>query len=143
MPFVHGKNSTVKVDNAAGALTDISAVCNTIDLPRSLDTSDVTTFGKNAKEYIAGLNDGTVSLSGLYDPAVDATLSAAFDAVASGAQLSATVEYAPAGGPVGATKPIFRQEVIWTSYSTTGSVSDPTGFKMEGQRTGAVTRVTA
>lgn len=143
MPFVHGKNSSVKIDNAAGVLTDISSVCNTIDLPRSLDTSDVTTFGKNAKEYIAGLNDGTVSISGLYDPAIDATLSAAFDAVAAGTLPTASVEYAPAGLPASATKPVFKQEVIWTSYSTTGSVSDPTGFKLEGQRTGAVTRATA
>lgn len=143
MAFVHGKNSVIKVDNSAGTLTDISAVTTAVELPRSLDTGETTTFGKNAKEYIAGLNDGTVSISGLYDPAIDATLSAAVDAVANGTLASATVEYSPNGTPNSATKPKFTLEVIWTSYSVSAGVGDVETFKLEGQRTGATTRATA
>lgn len=143
MAFVHGKNSTIKVDNAAGTLTDISAVTNSVDLPRSVDTADTSHFGTSAKEYIVGLNDGTVSISGLYDPALDATLSAAVDAVIAGTLASATVEYAPNGGPPSATKPKFTLEVLWTSYSVSGGVGDPISFKLEGQRTGPTVRATA
>jgi hypothetical protein len=143
MAFVHGKNSTIKVDNAAGTLTDISAVVNSVDMPRSVDTAETSHFGTSAKEYIVGLNDSTVTISGLYDPAVDATLSAAVDAVIAGTLATATVEYAPNGGPVSATKPKFTFEVIWTAYNTTGGVGDPVGFTLEGQRTGATTRATA
>lgn len=143
MAFVHGKNSIIKVDNAAGTLTDISAVTNSVELPRSLDTGETTTFGTSAKTYIAGLNDGTVSISGLYDPAIDATLSAAVDAVANGTLASASVEWSPAGLPVSATKPTFKLEVIWTSYSVSAGVGDVETFKLEGQRTGATTRAVA
>ncbi len=143
MAFVHGKNSIIKVDNAAGTLTDISAVANSVEMPRSLDTGETTTFGTSAKTYIAGLNDGTVSISGLYDPAVDATLSAAVDAVAAGTLATATVEWAPAGGPASASKPKFTCEVIWTSYSVSAGVGDVETFKLEGQRSGATTRATA
>lgn len=143
MAFVHGKNSVIKVDNAAGVLTDISAVTNSVDLPRSVDTADTSHFGTSAKEYIVGLNDGTVSISGLYDPAVDATLSASVDAVIAGTLASATVEYSPAGLPASATKPKYTLEVLWTSYSVSGGVGDPISFKLEGQRTGPTTRATA
>lgn len=143
MAFVHGKNSIIKVDNAAGTLTDISAVTNSVELPRSLDTGETTTFGTSAKTYIAGLNDGTVSISGLYDPAIDATLSAAVDAVANGTLASASVEWSPAGLPASATKPTFKLEVIWTSYSVSAGVGDVETFKLEGQRTGATTRAIA
>jgi hypothetical protein len=143
MAFVHGKNSNIKVDNAAGTLTDISAVTNSVEMPRSMDTGETTTMGTSAKSYVAGLNDGTVSISGLYDPAVDATLSAAFDAIANGTNASGTVEWAPAGLPASASKPKFTCEVIWTSYSVSAGVGDVETFKLEGQRTGATTRAIA
>lgn len=143
MAFVHGKNSVIKVDNAAGTLVDISAVTNSVDLPRSVDTAETSHFGSSAKEYIVGLNDGTVSISGLYDPAIDSTLSASVDAVLAGTLASASVEYSPAGLPASATKPTFKLEVLWTSYSVSGGVGDPISFKLEGQRTGATTRVIA
>lgn len=142
MAFVHGKNSVIKVDNAAGTLTDISAVTNSVEMPRSIDTGETSTFGTSAKTYIAGLNDSTVSISGLYDPTVDATLSGAVDAIASGAQLSGTVEWSPNGTPNSATKPKFTCEVLWTSYSVSAGVGDVETFKLEGQRTGATTRAT-
>lgn len=145
MPFVHGKNSVIKVDNAAGTLTDISAVSNSVEMPRAIDTGETTAFGaaSGAKTYIAGLNDGTVSISGLYDPAVDATLSAAVDAVAAGTLASATVEWSPNGTPNSATKPKFTCEVLWTSYSVSAGVGDVETFKLEGQRTGPTVRATA
>lgn len=143
MAFVHGKNSVIKVDNAAGTLVDISAVTNSVEMPRSLDTGETSTFGTSAKTYIAGLNDGTVSISGLFDPAVDATLSASVDAVAAGTLASATVEWSPAGTPNSASKPKFTCEVIWTSYSVSAGVGDVETFKLEGQRTGATTRAIA
>lgn len=143
MAFVHGKNSIIKVDNAAGTLVDISAVSNSVEMPRSLDTGETTAFGTSAKTFIAGLNDGTVSISGLYDPAIDATLSAAVDAVAAGTLASASVEWSPNGLPASATKPTFKCEVIWTSYSVSAGVGDVETFKLEGQRTGATTRAIA
>lgn len=140
MAFVHGKNSVIKVDNAAGTLTDISSVTNSVEMPRSIDTGETTAMGNSAKTYIAGLNDGTVSISGLYDPAIDSTLSAAVDAIANGTNASGTVEWSPNGTPNSATKPKFTCEVIWTSYSVTAGVGDVETFKLEGQRTGATTR---
>lgn len=138
MPFVHGKGAAVSVDNASGTLVDISAFANSVDMPRPIDTAETSTFGQNAKTYIAGQNDSTVSISGLYDAATDAMLSAVMDALANDTLASVTVQYRPAGTGVG--KPQYVCEVIWTSYDVSAGVGDPVSFSLEGQRTGPTTR---
>lgn len=78
MSFVHGKNTVVLVDQY-----NLSAYFNGVDAEQKLDTPETTTFGKSAKTYLPGLQDGSLSLSGLFDgsaSAVDAVLAAALAA---------------------------------------------------------------
>lgn len=64
MAFVHGKGTFVSLD-----ANDLSAFTNNTALPRSADTHDVTTYGKDDHVYRGGLRDGTATISGIYDSA--------------------------------------------------------------------------
>lgn len=140
MPFVHGKVSVFKLDNSAGSLQDLSAYCDSVDFPQTLETAEVTTFGDNAKEYIVGLADSTLSVSGSWDPTLDAHMSGVLAAMAAGTQTTATFEYGPEGSA--ATKVKYTGECIITSYSGASAVADKVTFSAEFQVTGAVTRTT-
>lgn len=140
MPFVHGKNTSISVDNAAGTLVDISAFANSVDMPRPLETAETSAFGQNAKTYIPGQNDGTVSISGMFDAATDQMIAAVMDALANDTLASVTVQYRPAGTGVGRVQ--YTCEVIWTSYDVSAAVGDLVSFSLEGQRTGGTTRST-
>lgn len=136
--FSHGKATKIEVDNAAGALVDISNVANSVEMPMPRDTAETSTFGTSAKTYVVGMNDSTVSISGLFDATVDAMLAAVLDGQADGSIPSSTVVYGPQGGATGKVK--YSLEVIWTSYSVSTGTGDVASFSLEGQRTGSTTR---
>lgn len=135
MAFAHGSKAVFKLDNGAGTLTDISAYVTTVGFAPKADTADVTTLGKTAKEFLAGLRDATISLEGVFDPAVDAILDAAL-----GAGATKTFEYGPQGSGTGAVK--YTGECICTSYEVSAGVDDAGKFTAELQVSGAVTRGT-
>lgn len=62
MTFIHGSHSKIWIDGfpATGYLNDFSTSTD-------IDTAETTTFNHTAKVYIAGLEDGSVSLSGFFD----------------------------------------------------------------------------
>ena len=132
MAFVHGKTAVFKIDNSAGSLQDISAYCDSVDFPMTMDTAEVTTFGDSSKEYLAGLKDATISISGSWDATADAILAALTTA--------GTFEYGPAGSASGAVK--YTGEAILTGYTVNAPVGDKVSFSAEFQVTGAVTRTT-
>ena len=59
--FRHGKNVRVFVDEF-----DFSSYFNDVTASTTVETAETSTFGSSAKEYISGLKDGTVSLSGMF-----------------------------------------------------------------------------
>jgi hypothetical protein len=69
MAFRHGKNTKVVVN-----ATDLSSYFNDVTVNNTVETAETTTFGVSggSKTYVTGLNDGTVSVSGLFDGAVGA-----------------------------------------------------------------------
>lgn len=135
MAYTHGKNSVFKVDNSGGTLTDISAYLDNVDFPISVETAETTTFGDSAKDYIVGLKDATVSISGVWDATPDAHLAGIL-----GQAATVTVEWSPAGTSSG--NPKYTAEAILTSYSIPSSVGDKVTFSAEFQVSGAVTRGT-
>lgn len=136
MAFVHGKNTVFSIDDSGGTLRNLSAYLDSIDFPQTVETADVTTFGDAAKEYIVGLKDSTISISGSYDPG--ATCDGYLAGIVGGA--AGTFEYGPQGSTGGFVK--YTGEAILTSYQITGSVGDKVTFSAEFQVTGAVTRTT-
>ena len=142
MAFVHGKKSVFKIDNASGALQDISAFCEEVSLSRDIETAEVTTFGDDAKEYITGLTDATISLSGKFDSGT----ASAIDPILSGVLGSASTvswAYRVNSASTSATNPEYQGEGILTSYEVSGTVGDAVTFSAEIQCTGAITRATA
>ena len=142
MAFVHGKSSYFEIDNVGGTPTDISAFCEEVSMSRDIETAEVTTFGDDAKEYITGLTDATISLSGKFD----AGNASAIDPILSGILGSASTvswAYRISDAAVGTTNPEYQGEGIVTSYEVSGTVGDAVTFSAEIQCTGAITRATS
>jgi hypothetical protein len=64
--FVHGKNTAVAVGGY-----DVSRFLNEADATVSVDVAETSHFRTQAKTYLAGLDDGTYSLKGMFDGAPD------------------------------------------------------------------------
>lgn len=128
MPFIHGKNTAILVDEF-----DLSAFFNSADVAATLDTAETTTFGKTAKTYIPGLADATLSLAGMFDGAanaIDAVLAAALGG-------SALITVAPAGaGTIGNRASLA--EALETSYGISAAVADAVSVSAEAQVTGGL-----
>jgi len=142
MAFIHGKKSVFKIDDVGGSLQDISAFCEEVSLSRDIETAETTTFGDDAKEYITGLSDATVSLSGKFDSGT----ASAIDPILSGVLGSASTvswAYRVNSASTSATNPEYQGEGILTSYEVSGTVGDAVTFSAEIQCTGAITRATS
>jgi hypothetical protein len=142
MAFVHGKTSKFSIDNAAGSPVDISAYCDDISFSRNLDTAEVSTFGDSAKEYLIGMSDATISISGKFDAAGASTVDAVLAGIL-GASATSSFEYIPGGGSAGASNPAYQGECWLTSYEVSGSIGDAVAFSAEFQCSGAITRAVA
>lgn len=142
MAYVHGKKSKFSVDNAAGSLTELSAYLDEVGFPRSVETAEVTTFGDNAKEYIVGLSDATISISGKFDAAGSSTPDVVLSGIL-GQDATVTFEYQPNNAAVSATNPKYSGEAILTSYEVSSPVGDVVTFSAEFQVSGAITRTAA
>lgn len=135
MAFVHGKSAVFKLDNSSGSLVDYSAFLEDVSMPRSIETAETSTFGSSAKSYITGLTDATISVSGKFDAAADATLVAVI-----GQSDTLSFEYGPEGSVAGKIK--YTGECIMTSYDIGATVGDAVTASVELQVSGAVTRTT-
>lgn len=137
MAFVHGKTAVFKIDDSGGTLRDISAYLNDVGFPRNIDTAETTTFGVSgsSKTYIVGLNDATISISGLFDSVADGYLAGVL-----GQSATLSFEYGPAGSTGGLIK--YSGESIMTSYEVSAAVGDAVQATAQFQVTGAITRGT-
>lgn len=137
MAFVHGKNSYFALGSAGTETTtvDISSYLDSIDFPETVETADTTTFGKDSRTYIVGLKDTTISLSGNFDPTVDAQLAGAL-----GNATALDFDYSPQGNNSGDV--IYSGSAFITSYSLGDPVDDKITFSCDLQVTGDVTRST-
>ena len=130
MGFLHGKSSMVLFGGV-----NLSGFLNQMSTSNMVETAETTTFGNDAKTYIVGLKDGSMSLSGMFDGALlasDATLSAVI-----GNSANNVVTFAPS--PVfGAVA--FSAEAIETSYEVSSPVSDVVAANAEVQADGGIDR---
>ncbi len=101
MAFDHGRKSVVTLDNSGGTPVNISAFATDVAMPRSVDMAEVSVFGNDTKQYIAGLEDGTISISGPYDPVIDAQIDGVIVAIRTGTLATASFQYDPQGSTMG------------------------------------------
>jgi hypothetical protein len=62
MGSVHGKGTALRLGDA-----DLSVYSNNVTWTETSDSHDKTTYGKKAKVYAYGLEDGTATVEGFYD----------------------------------------------------------------------------
>jgi hypothetical protein len=113
--FAHGKNVNVFINEY-----DFSTYFNDVSATTTVETAEVSAFGSNAKEYIVGLLDGTVSLGGMFDGTATGT-DVVFSAVL-GSATKQNVIVAPSGHSNGATAIVLEADD--TSYEVSGAVAD-------------------
>ena len=116
MAFRHGKNTKVIVN-----ATDLSSYFNDVSVNNMVETAETTTFGATggSKTYVVGLNDGTVSVSGLFDGAAGAVDEVLTGVLGSSTDMNFTV--AADGGLVVGSRCIIGQ-AIDTKYDVKAPV---------------------
>lgn len=136
MVAVHGKNTYVSFDNAAGTLVPLTTYLKEASADKTSDTAESTTFQtpQGAKTYVLGLNDETVSISGNFDIALHTHMLALMAALDAGTLATCTVVVGPAGNTTG--KPMTQRECFVTKYSWSAPVGDIVTASIEFQRTG-------
>jgi hypothetical protein len=134
MAFVSGHTTEIKLDNAAGTPTDISAAVDSISgFDLATASLDVTSFGNTATAFMLGLDQSPqVSISGSFDPTVYATLVAA-----RATKTAKTLKVSFGGGGTGT--PYLQAEGLITSLAPSATAGDKVTYSMTIQVTGGVT----
>jgi hypothetical protein len=114
--FRHGKSIKVFVDEF-----DFSSYFNDVSASTMVETAETSTFGSNAKEYIPGLKDGTVSLSGMFEGTTSVGTDDYFETVL-GADTKQKVIVAPEGHGLGGRAVMLESDA--TSYEVSGAIAD-------------------
>lgn len=127
--FAHGKNVSIFINQY-----DFSTYFNDVSASSMVETAEVSAFGSNAKEYIVGLTDGTVSLSGMFDGSTTGT-DTVFSSVL-GSSTKQNVIVAPSGHSNGATAIVLEADD--TSYEVSGAVADVVQTSAEFQSSDGV-----
>jgi len=135
--FIHSKLTVVFLDNAAGALQDISQYCNSVSFPQELEEVDTTSFGATSRTFIPGFAAGTLSLSGNWDRTFDGIMSGVYAAFRAGTLTSVTFEYGPEGNTAGDVR--YTGEAVMLSYEKSSEVEDPVAWSSELRVSGTVT----
>jgi hypothetical protein len=131
MAFLHGRKATVLYGGAS-----LSEYLNEFSVSQTMETGETTTFNSDAKTYIVGLRDATVSLQGLFDGAVgasDAVLRAAF---ASDTKTVAT--FSPQAESVGALA--YLVDAHTGGYEVSAPVGDVVAAGADVQADGGIER---
>ena len=131
------REAAFKIDNPAGSSVDISTDITSVTFASPKGIIDVTTFGDNYRDYLAGVADATIELEGIYNPASGKAGSILAVLSAGSATQSASWEYHPQGTASG--KPKLSGEAYVTSFSVPAPLDEAVTFSASLQNTGTVT----
>lgn len=136
MAFIAGKGYLVKVNSA-----DVSAWLTNVSFPLTKDALETTTMGDSARDYIEGLRNATVTLSGRWDGAVNDLDSDLYTAWNSGSTVTFALN--PTGAPTsGTSNPFYTGSCHVTNYEHSAAFDGVVAFSATLQVSGAVTRNT-
>jgi hypothetical protein len=128
--FRHGKNVRVFIDEF-----DFSTYFNDASNSTSIDTAETSAFGTDAKTYITGHTDGTISLSGMFEGTADTGTDDYFSSVLGGATKQKVI-VALEGHILGGR--IVAIESDTTSYEVSSPIGDVVQASAEFQATEGV-----
>lgn len=139
MAFVHGKGGVFKVDDSAGVLQTLTTYVDQWSISNSVDMAETTTMGSEAKTYLSGQSDATISVSGFFDSTASTGPHVVLFGLI-GKETSSTFELGPEGGTSGKVK--VTGECFLTGYEITVAGGDASKFTADFQATGAITNTT-
>ncbi len=128
--FRHGKTTAVLLNG-----TDMSPYLNEATSALNIETAETTTFADDDKTYVAGLGDGTISASGLFDGSANAS-----NAVLTGLirQEDDTFTVLPEGATAGRQAILANGQL--TSYEVSTDVGDAGSWSASLSTTGTISR---
>jgi len=140
MSFKPGHGAYIGLDNAGGAVQNVSTYSDNFSFPQTIEILDVTTFGSSVKRNIAGLAGGdTLSMSGPLDVTLHSQLGSMLAAQAAGTA-GFSLLYGPGGSVSGQVKQ--SAEVLLSNYTTMTTVAGRAEYSVQLQLDGAVTNGT-
>ena len=125
--FYHGKGASFQFGG-----TNFSSGIEEVSFPRSVDTAEVTTYGDNDRNYIAGLRSGSISVSGIFASSYEAIIAPFL-----GGSTALTFIFGPTSTASGRRKE--SGSCILTGYEVGAPVGDKVSMKIDLMITGAVT----
>lgn len=131
MGFVHGKGVEVLYGGAK-----LTSFFNDVSVSQNLDTAETSAFGDDAKTYVTGMKDGTLSLSGMFDGAAGAVDDVLKTTI--GAASNDVVTVAPEGLTAGLRG--FSAAVKQTTYDVSSPIGDVVATSLDVQADGGVDR---
>lgn len=141
MAFRPGHLAYIGLDNAAGAVQNVSQYADNFSFPYTIEQLETTPFGTTGvKRFIPGLAGGdTLTISGPLDTTLHSQVAGMIAAQAAGTA-GFSVIYG-AGGSVSG-QPRQNAEVYVASYETSTGVAGRAEFSASLQVDGAVTHTT-
>ena len=130
MAFIHGKATTVLHNTV-----NLSAYFNDAGANRTVETAETTAFGDNSKTYIVGLQDGTITASGMWDNTATVGSDVVLNTALGVADAELTI--VPGASPAAGTRAISAL-VESTSYDITSPVGDVVSISADFQGDGGV-----
>jgi hypothetical protein len=131
MAAAHGKDSVITI-----ATQNISPYVKTVDFNRSQDANDTTTKGAEGKTYRAGLTDGEIRLTGLWDDTATSGSRTVLQALLD-SETTTTFEWGAEGNTTGMMKD--SGAAVLTQYDESSPVDDMVAFTATLKISGAVT----
>lgn len=129
MAFIHGKSAQI----LHGAF-NLSSFLNDASASADVEVAETTSFGSSAKTYLVGLKDGTVSASGMFDGAADATDEVLSASIGSDTLAPVTIGYD--GTTLGNRVTILKAKT--TSYEVSTPVGDVVAVSYSAQADGGL-----
>ena len=133
MPNKTGKDIVFKLDNASGALTDITSHLNSNSIASIQSALEDTALGDGEQTFIPGVAGATFSIAGFWNTTTEAIFGPL-----QGNNTSKSKTFERADG----TGQLKNGEALITGVDVSGEVDTVQTFSAEGQVTGAMNRTT-
>lgn len=128
-----GKDVTVKLDNAAGSITEITSHLNSASINALQSLLEDSALGDDERTYVTGLAGATAAIGGFYNTTVEAILG---PLVGNRTSVSKTFEYRPYAGR------FYNGEVFLSNVQISGAPDTLETFSADMTFSGAVNRTT-
>ena len=122
MPQIHGRNSSVIIYDSAGASQALTADANNTTLAWSRNNPDVTTYGFDTTQRLAGMRDYTLTVAGIWNSGTGKIVDN-LDNLMSGSIIT-TFRWMPSGSTQTGC-PFYTGCALISAYQEAGPVNGP------------------